>query len=66
MTCSNLILKVNKEEGQVGRFSVFVDEVTPGKFVAAVRRTDQEEGWRTSPTLTWVAETDRGWSVLFA
>ncbi|XP_035657643.1 uncharacterized protein LOC118403186 isoform X2 [Branchiostoma floridae] len=51
--------KVNKEEGQVGRFSVFVDEVTPGKFVAAVRRTDQEEGWRTNPTLTWVAETDR-------
>eukprot|EP00058_Branchiostoma_floridae_P027385 XP_002612876.1 hypothetical protein BRAFLDRAFT_129979 [Branchiostoma floridae] len=51
--------KVNKEKGQVGRFSVFVDEVTPGKFVAAVRRTDQEEGWRTNPTLTWVAETDR-------
>ncbi|KAI8495734.1 carbohydrate binding [Branchiostoma belcheri] len=58
-TVPTLKAKVNKETGQDERFSVHVDELTPGKFVAAVRRTDQQQGWRTNPTLTWIAETGR-------
>ncbi|XP_019632196.1 PREDICTED: titin-like [Branchiostoma belcheri] len=58
-TVPTLKAKVNKETGQDERFSVHVDELTPGKFVAAVRRTDQQKGWRTNPTLTWIAEMGR-------